>query len=214
MAAKYLLRQDAANQLGIHFAKLEDLRKRGLIPEAVQIGRYHVFPTDQINAIRERLEQQGHIKRGLAHAPEKPSPPLGRADHKRRVAAAETEIDKLLKGHRQRSRGRPVGSVGREAARQREERERTEDTAREVNVRNDDSASPAVTDSRAKAQHTGQERPGNRRLPFSNAFLRANSLVCRRATPNRDSGDSLLPGQPTEPYCRLVVVTLSQRFVR
>ncbi len=69
MAIKFLLRQDAANKLGLHFAKLEKLRQRGLIPEAVQVGRYHVFPIDQIDAIRLRLEAEGHIMpaRELTH---------------------------------------------------------------------------------------------------------------------------------------------------
>lgn len=62
MATKLLLRQEAANRLGIHFAKLETLRKRGLIPEAIPAGRLFVFPSDQIDTIRERLTQQGHIK--------------------------------------------------------------------------------------------------------------------------------------------------------
>ncbi|MBP3958423.1 hypothetical protein J8F10_24505 [Gemmata sp. G18] len=35
-----LLRQDAADRLGVHFAKLERLRHKGHIPEAVQAGRY------------------------------------------------------------------------------------------------------------------------------------------------------------------------------
>lgn len=70
MVAKLLLRQDAANALGIHFAKLEKLRQRGLVPEAIQVGRYHVFPADQLDAIRARLEAAGHIKpaREAAHA--------------------------------------------------------------------------------------------------------------------------------------------------
>jgi hypothetical protein len=62
------MRQEAANRLGIHFAKLETLRKRGLVPEAVPVGRYFAFPADQIDAIRERLEAQGHIKREASHA--------------------------------------------------------------------------------------------------------------------------------------------------
>ena len=56
-----LLRQDAANRLGIHFAKLERLRLAGLIPEAVQVGRYFTFPADKIETIRERLTVGGHL---------------------------------------------------------------------------------------------------------------------------------------------------------
>lgn len=59
---KLYLRQVAADILGIHFAKLERLRVAGLIPEAIQIGRYHVFPADQLKVIRERLIASGHIR--------------------------------------------------------------------------------------------------------------------------------------------------------
>jgi hypothetical protein len=55
-------RQEAADRLGLHFWKLEDLRKRGLIPEAIKVGRYYVFPADQIDAIRQRLIERGFIK--------------------------------------------------------------------------------------------------------------------------------------------------------
>jgi hypothetical protein len=61
-----LPRQDAADRLGVHFAKLERLRTKGLIPEAVKIGRYFVFPAAQLEAIRRRLVEQGHIKERLA----------------------------------------------------------------------------------------------------------------------------------------------------
>ena len=56
-----LLRQDAADQLGLHFAKLERLRVAGLVPEAVLIGRYHAFPADKIEEIRMRLIASGHL---------------------------------------------------------------------------------------------------------------------------------------------------------
>lgn len=56
-----LLRQDAADRLGIHFAKLERLRLAGLIPEAVQVGRYFTFPSDKLETIRERLIESGHL---------------------------------------------------------------------------------------------------------------------------------------------------------
>lgn len=57
-----LLRQEAANRLGIHFAKLERLRKLGLIPEAIQAGHLHVFPADKLDEIKARLIAEGHIK--------------------------------------------------------------------------------------------------------------------------------------------------------
>lgn len=60
---KLLLRQDAADSLGIHFAKLERLRLAGLIPEAVLVGRYHCIPADKIEAIRERLTAAGKLRR-------------------------------------------------------------------------------------------------------------------------------------------------------
>ena len=56
-----LLRQDAANRLGIHFAKLERFRLAGLIPEAVQVGRYFVFPADMLEVIRDRLAAAGKL---------------------------------------------------------------------------------------------------------------------------------------------------------
>ncbi len=57
-----LTRQVAANRLGLHFAKLERLRLKGLIPEAFLVGRYYVFPADKLDAIKQRLVEQGHIK--------------------------------------------------------------------------------------------------------------------------------------------------------
>lgn len=57
-----LMRQDAADRMGVHFAKLEAMRRKNLIPEAVKIGRVHVYPADKIDAIRERLVAQGHIR--------------------------------------------------------------------------------------------------------------------------------------------------------
>lgn len=57
-----LLRQEAADRLGIHFAKLERLRLAGLVPEAVQVGRYFAFPADKIEIIRERLTSSGHLR--------------------------------------------------------------------------------------------------------------------------------------------------------
>lgn len=57
-----LARQDAANRLGVHFSKLERLRLKGLIPEAIKVGRCYVFPGDQIDTIKARLVAQGHIR--------------------------------------------------------------------------------------------------------------------------------------------------------
>lgn len=60
--SELLTRQDAANRLGLHFAKLERLRKSGHIPEAVRVGRYFVFPADKLDAIKQRLITAGLIK--------------------------------------------------------------------------------------------------------------------------------------------------------
>lgn len=66
------LRWDAANRLGVHPAKLDRLRLRGLIPEAVRVGHYFAFPADKLDAIKQRLVEQGHIKtvqpEAVAHA--------------------------------------------------------------------------------------------------------------------------------------------------
>jgi hypothetical protein len=56
-----LLRQQAADYLKIHFAKLERLRRAGLIPEAVRAGHLYVFPADKLDTIKARLIEQGHI---------------------------------------------------------------------------------------------------------------------------------------------------------
>jgi len=53
---------EAAAQIGISWHALARLRRLGRIPEARRLGRYHVFPREQIPAIRERLIQQGFIK--------------------------------------------------------------------------------------------------------------------------------------------------------
>ena len=37
------------------------LRQRGLIPEAVRVGRYYLLPADHLEAIKARLTEQGHI---------------------------------------------------------------------------------------------------------------------------------------------------------
>jgi hypothetical protein len=68
MFATYLFRQTAADQLGIHFAKLERLRLRGLIPEVVRVGRYFLYPAERLDAIRERLVRQGHLPGRAADA--------------------------------------------------------------------------------------------------------------------------------------------------
>ena len=57
-----LLRQDAADALGLHFAKLERLRQMGHIPEAVRVGRYFLFPADKLPEIKARLVRDGHIR--------------------------------------------------------------------------------------------------------------------------------------------------------
>jgi hypothetical protein len=36
--------------------------RKNLIPELVQAGRYRLFPADKIDAIRERLIREGHIR--------------------------------------------------------------------------------------------------------------------------------------------------------
>ena len=70
MTSAWLFRQTAADRMGIHFAKLERLRHKGLIPEAVQFGRYFLFPADQLDEIRARLEADGHLKpREVSNAP-------------------------------------------------------------------------------------------------------------------------------------------------
>ena len=69
MNSKLLFRQDAADELGLHFAKLERLRLKGLIPEAVQVGRFFLFPADKIEIIRQRLTAQGHIRSTEPEAP-------------------------------------------------------------------------------------------------------------------------------------------------
>jgi hypothetical protein len=63
-----LMRQEAADRLGVHFAKLERLRRAGLLPEAVRVGRLYVFPISKIDAIRERLIAQGHLQAEVANA--------------------------------------------------------------------------------------------------------------------------------------------------
>lgn len=60
-AEKMLLRQEAADALGIHYMKLDRLRAAGEIPEAVQAGRYWMFPAAAIQAIKSRLTKAGHI---------------------------------------------------------------------------------------------------------------------------------------------------------
>ena len=59
---RLLLRQATADQLGIHFSRLERLRLAGLIPEAVRVGHYYCFPADRIDAIRKRLTASGHLR--------------------------------------------------------------------------------------------------------------------------------------------------------
>lgn len=61
MPEKLLLRQDAADALGIHYMKLDRLRAAGEIPEAVQVGRYFMFPAAAMPAIKTRLTAAGHI---------------------------------------------------------------------------------------------------------------------------------------------------------
>ena len=60
--SQFLLRQETADRLGIHWAKLDKLRREGHIPEAVQVGNYWCFPADQLAAIRARLVEQKKIK--------------------------------------------------------------------------------------------------------------------------------------------------------
>lgn len=62
MRDKLVFRQDAADAIGIHFAKLERLRLKGLVPEAVRVGRYFLYPADRLGGIRKRLIAQGHIR--------------------------------------------------------------------------------------------------------------------------------------------------------
>lgn len=59
---QFLQRQEAADRMGIHWCRLDRLRKRGLIPEALKVGIFFVFPADQLDAIKARLVEQGHIK--------------------------------------------------------------------------------------------------------------------------------------------------------
>lgn len=54
-------RQEAADRMGIHWCRLDRLRKRGLIPEAMKVGIFFVFPADQLEAIKARLVASGHI---------------------------------------------------------------------------------------------------------------------------------------------------------
>ena len=37
--------------------KFEDLRRRGILPEPMQVGRYHVWRGDQVREWRERVER-------------------------------------------------------------------------------------------------------------------------------------------------------------
>jgi hypothetical protein len=62
MSAGYVFRQEFADALGVHWSKVERLRQKGLIPEALRLGQYYVFPADQVDAIRERLARGGHLK--------------------------------------------------------------------------------------------------------------------------------------------------------
>jgi hypothetical protein len=60
--SQMVMRQGAADRIGIHFAKLERLRKAGLVPEAIRVGHYYVFPADKLDEIKARLVASGHIK--------------------------------------------------------------------------------------------------------------------------------------------------------
>lgn len=57
----------AAAEIGISPQALNRLRYLGKIPEAVKVGRYHVYPAEAIPAIRERLTALGYID-GETHA--------------------------------------------------------------------------------------------------------------------------------------------------
>lgn len=64
MPGKLLARQEAADALGIHWMKLDRLRAAGRIPEAVQAGRYWMFPAAAIPAIKARLAKPAKKARG------------------------------------------------------------------------------------------------------------------------------------------------------
>ena len=69
MVPKLVTRQVAADYMKIHWCKLEYLRKKGLIPETVKVGRNFVFPLEKLDEIRARLEAAGHLKpAGVGHA--------------------------------------------------------------------------------------------------------------------------------------------------
>lgn len=61
VARKYDSTGEAAPKIGIHWSKLDRLRKQGHIPEVMQAGRYFYYPADKLAAIRERLIASGHI---------------------------------------------------------------------------------------------------------------------------------------------------------
>lgn len=60
--SELLMCQDAADRLGVRHWKMAKLRKAGLLPEAVRVGRFYTIPADQIEAIKRRLIEGGHIK--------------------------------------------------------------------------------------------------------------------------------------------------------
>lgn len=52
----------AAADIGISAQSLNRLRHLGKVPEAVKVGRFHVYPMKAIPAIRERLTALGYIE--------------------------------------------------------------------------------------------------------------------------------------------------------
>jgi hypothetical protein len=84
VAQKLVQTGDAAKEIGIHWSKLDRLRKQGLIPEVVSAGRYFFYPAAQLAAIRARLIQSGHIDAGR----ERPLIPVQVADRSAALAAA------------------------------------------------------------------------------------------------------------------------------
>ncbi len=62
MPKNALLPGDMATRVGLPWWKFNRLQGAGLFPEAIKAGRFSFYPADSVDAIRQRLIEQGHIK--------------------------------------------------------------------------------------------------------------------------------------------------------